>query len=63
MHFYLYNMSFLLVERYQEATSAADVSEAVLNVILSADHKQMPTNHYCHVASAMNIAVSGSRNL
>jgi hypothetical protein len=41
---------------------AADVSEAALNVILGANHNQMSTEHYCHVA-AMNITVSGSHNL
>jgi hypothetical protein len=37
--------------------------EAALNVILGANHNQMSTEHYCHVATAMNITVSGSRNL
>lgn len=32
--------------------SAADVSEAILNIILNADNKEMPTNHYVHVAAA-----------
>jgi hypothetical protein len=44
-------------------SSAADVSQAALNIILNADREQMPTEHYCHVAAAMNISVSGTRNL
>ncbi|KAJ7240189.1 hypothetical protein C8J57DRAFT_1245408 [Mycena rebaudengoi] len=44
-------------------SSAAEVSEAALNVILNAGSKQMSTEHYCHVAAAMNITTSGTRNL
>ncbi|KAJ6509775.1 hypothetical protein DFH09DRAFT_1288674 [Mycena vulgaris] len=47
----------------QGYASAADVSEAALKVILDADHKQMSTEHYCHVAAAANITTSGTRNL
>lgn len=43
--------------------SAADVSQAALNVILNADRTQMSTENYCHVAAAMNITASGTRNL
>jgi hypothetical protein len=44
-------------------SSAAEVSEAALNVILNADSKQISTEHYCHIAAAMNITTSGSCNL
>ncbi|KAJ6543192.1 hypothetical protein DFH09DRAFT_1088894 [Mycena vulgaris] len=47
----------------QGYVSAADVSEAALKVILDADHKQMLTENYCHVAAAMNITTSGTRNI
>jgi hypothetical protein len=43
-------------------SSAAEVSEAALNIILNADTKGMSTEHYYHVAAAMNISASGNRN-
>ncbi|KAJ7237777.1 hypothetical protein C8J57DRAFT_1246779 [Mycena rebaudengoi] len=39
------------------------MSEAVLNIVLSADQKQISTEHLVHVASALNISVPGARNL
>ncbi|KAJ6530469.1 hypothetical protein DFH09DRAFT_1093515 [Mycena vulgaris] len=47
----------------QGYASATDVSEAALKVILDANHKQMSTENYCHVAAATNITTSGARNL
>jgi hypothetical protein len=47
----------------QGFSCTANVPEAVLNVILGANHNQMSTEYYCHVAAAKNITVSGSRNL
>jgi hypothetical protein len=42
---------------------AAEISQTVFNIILGADHKQMPTEHLSHVAAALNISISGKRNL
>src|ERR1700761_3642705 len=47
----------------QDFESAADMSKAVLNIILSTDDKQISTESLSHVAGALNISVSGDHNL
>jgi hypothetical protein len=47
----------------QDFHSAVDVSQAVLEIILGADRNQMSTESLLHVAAALNLTVSGSRNL
>jgi hypothetical protein len=47
----------------QDFHSAADVSQAVLEIVLGADHNQMSTESLLHVAAALNLTISGSRNL
>ncbi|KAJ7896611.1 hypothetical protein B0H14DRAFT_2557979 [Mycena olivaceomarginata] len=47
----------------QDFESAADMSKAVLGIILDADHKQISTESLLHVVAALNISVSGNRNL
>jgi hypothetical protein len=47
----------------QDFHSAADVSQAVLEIILGADRNQMSTESLLHVAAALNLTISGSRNL
>ncbi|KAJ7234431.1 hypothetical protein C8J57DRAFT_1531590 [Mycena rebaudengoi] len=47
----------------QDFKNAAAMSEAVLTLILEADHKKMATENLCHVASSLNITTVGSRNL
>jgi hypothetical protein len=47
----------------QDFHSAADVSQVVLEIILGADRNQMSTESLLHVAAALNLTVSGSRNL
>jgi hypothetical protein len=47
----------------QDFESAVDLSKAVFNVILDADDKQISTESLLHVAAALNISVSGDRNL
>lgn len=42
---------------------AVDISQAVLDIILAADHKKMPTEHLSHIAAALYISISGKRNL
>ena len=42
---------------------AADMSKAVLSLILEADPKLMSTESLSHVAAALNISVPGARNL
>ncbi|KAJ7846805.1 hypothetical protein B0H13DRAFT_1907551 [Mycena leptocephala] len=42
--------------------SAADISQ-VLDIILAADHKTMPTEHVSHIAAALNVFIAGKRNL
>ncbi|KAJ7797444.1 hypothetical protein B0H14DRAFT_3157472 [Mycena olivaceomarginata] len=44
-------------------TSSLDMSKAVLNILLSTDDKQISTESLSHVAAALNISVSGDRNL
>jgi hypothetical protein len=39
------------------------MSKAVLSIILDADHKQISTESLLHVVAALNISVSGNRNL
>jgi hypothetical protein len=39
------------------------MSNAVLNILLDADHKQLSTENLSHVAAALNISVSGVRNI
>ncbi|KAJ7439569.1 hypothetical protein B0H11DRAFT_2205761 [Mycena galericulata] len=47
----------------QDFECAADMSKAVLNLVLGADHKQISTESLSHVAAALNISVPGVRNL
>ncbi|KAJ7836888.1 hypothetical protein B0H14DRAFT_3141615 [Mycena olivaceomarginata] len=47
----------------QDFNCAAEMSKAVLNIFLDADHKQMSTENLSHLAAALNISVSGVRML
>jgi hypothetical protein len=48
----------------QDFDSAASMSAAVLNIILTAKHSEISTEHLCHVAAALNIStLRSSRNL
>ena len=48
----------------QNFDSAAAMSAAALNIILAAEHTKISTEHLCHVAAALNFAISRStRNL
>ncbi|KAJ7804620.1 hypothetical protein B0H14DRAFT_2612131 [Mycena olivaceomarginata] len=47
----------------QDFESAADMSKAVLSIILDANHKQISTESLLHVAAVLNISVFGDRNL
>jgi hypothetical protein len=47
----------------QDFKCAAEMSKAVLNIFLDADHKQMSTENLSHLAAALNIYVSGVRTL
>jgi hypothetical protein len=47
----------------QDFLSASDISQHALHIILSADHKQMPTEHLSHIAAVLNFSVPGKRNL
>ncbi|KAJ7818577.1 hypothetical protein B0H14DRAFT_2601155 [Mycena olivaceomarginata] len=47
----------------QDFESAADMSKAVLSIILNANHKQISTESLLRVAAVLNISVSGDRNL
>jgi hypothetical protein len=47
----------------QDFESAADMSKAVFSIILDADNKQISTESLLHIAAALNISVSGDRNL
>ncbi|KAJ7478440.1 hypothetical protein FB451DRAFT_1172772 [Mycena latifolia] len=39
------------------------MAAAVLDIVLAADHKKISTEHLCHIAAALDITPSGSRNL
>jgi hypothetical protein len=43
--------------------SAAQMSKAVLNMIMDATDKQLSTESLSHIAAALNITVSGTRNV
>ena len=47
----------------KDSESALDMSKAVVNIIIDADDKQISTDSLSHVAAALNISVSGTRNL
>jgi hypothetical protein len=47
----------------QDFETAADMSKAVLNMILDATDKQLLTENLVHISSALNISVSGTRNV
>ncbi|KAJ6612472.1 hypothetical protein B0H10DRAFT_1952274 [Mycena sp. CBHHK59/15] len=47
----------------QDFESAADIAKTALKFILDADHTQISTESLSHVAAALNISVSGDRNL
>ncbi|KAJ7204982.1 hypothetical protein GGX14DRAFT_397918 [Mycena pura] len=47
----------------EEFDSAASMAIAALDIILTANDKKMSTEYLCHVAAALNIRLSGSRNL
>lgn len=48
----------------QDFDSAASMSAAVLDIILTADHSKISTEHLCHVAAALNIStLKSSHNL
>ncbi|KAJ7463028.1 hypothetical protein FB451DRAFT_1180668 [Mycena latifolia] len=39
------------------------MAAAVFDIVLAADHKKISTEHLCHIAAALDITPSGSRNL
>ncbi|KAJ7258656.1 hypothetical protein C8J57DRAFT_1644624 [Mycena rebaudengoi] len=41
---------------------AASMSAVILDIVLTADHKKMSTEHLCHVADALNVTTTGQRN-
>jgi hypothetical protein len=43
----------------QNLESAVDMSKAVLNIFLEADHKQMSTDNLSRLAAALDVSVSG----
>jgi hypothetical protein len=47
----------------QDFDSAADMSKAVLNLFLDATDKQLSTKSLLHIGAALNISVSGVRNI
>jgi hypothetical protein len=47
----------------QDFETAVDMSKAVLNIILDATDKQLSTENLVHISSALNISVSGTRNV
>ncbi|KAJ6505025.1 hypothetical protein C8R45DRAFT_923332 [Mycena sanguinolenta] len=47
----------------QDVDSATSMTATVLELILEADENKISTESLCHVASALNIGVSGPRNL
>ncbi|KAF7358072.1 hypothetical protein MVEN_00855000 [Mycena venus] len=47
----------------EEFESASSITAAVLDIILTAEHKKISAEHLCHVAAALDIIPTGSRNL
>jgi hypothetical protein len=47
----------------EELESTSSITAAVLDIILTAEHKKISTEHLCPVAAALNIIPSGSHNL
>ncbi|KAJ7208403.1 hypothetical protein C8J57DRAFT_1540697 [Mycena rebaudengoi] len=39
------------------------MSAVILDIVLTADHKRISTEHLCHVAAALNVTTTGQRNL